>query len=369
MPKHKSILFGPLPPPMGGVAVFMSTISRYAAKLGVEIWSYKGDKIPGDESIKVRQVNHRRFEHLLALVRHGYKARITDSTHFHLEYPHLLLLPLWITAKFFLRFRWVKVLHDGTLPPRYENFNLLQRLLFRVATAGIDEFVVYDRGLEKWLREKTDSRKKHHFAPLLLPFSPDWNSQEIDETVANKIAAFLSHEKRICSIGIFESNYGFHHVANAVEKLRAETGEDIGLLLIDGLFARDDNFYAQVLKNRKWITPVENVPHQYLPAVFRYSQAFVRAVEYESYGLSKVEALMCNVPVIATNVGETRGMLLYKYGDEASLATHLKKVLSGNFISDNEKWIEIYRREAEQNLEGYLRIVSGISDLSKKAAN
>lgn len=367
MPENKKILFGPLPPPMGGVAVFMSHIGAAAAKLGVEIWSYKG-KSCGDDAVKVRLLNHRRFEHLFALLSEGYKARITDSTHFHLEHPNALLLPLWLAAKFFLRFRWIKILHDGTLPSRYENFSFLQRTLFRAAISRTDEFVVYDRGLESWLRDKIAPEKKCHFIPVLLPFPTDWQNQAVDEKLAAEIAHFAAHEKRVCSIGIFTPNYGFHQVANAVEKLREETGADIGLLLVDGLFARDELFRAEVLKNRDWITTVETVPHRSLPFIFRQSQAFVRAFNYESYGLSRVEAIMCGVPVIATNVGETRGMLLYEYGDEAALAGHLRKVLNDDFVSDTEMWSEIYRQEAERNLENYLRVITGNSESSEDAA-
>lgn len=368
MSENKPILFGPLPPPMGGVAVFMSYMARQAARLGVTVWSYKGTSA-GDDSVRVLHVNHRRLEHLFALLREGYKARIIDSTHFHLEHPNWLLLPLWLAAKFFLRFTWVKILHDGTLPPRLENFGFLQRMLFRAAISHIDEFVLYDRNLKDWLCGKIAPERECHFIPILLPLPSDWQSQTVDEKLTPELAEFAAHEKRICSIGIFEPNYGFHHVADAIEKLRAETGKDIGLLLIDGLFARDESFRAAILKDRDWIKTIENVPHQRLPGIFRHSHAFVRAVEFESYGLSKVEALLCNVPVIATNAGETRGMFLYKYGDKATLAEHLKKVLSDDFVSETEKWAQIYRAEAEQNLESYLRLIMGDSQLAKGAAD
>ena len=91
MNEKKPILFGPLPPPFGGVSIFMKAIAARAAGFGFRVWSYKGK--PENNGI---YVNHRRFGHLLALLREGRGARITDSTHFHVEYQGheaLVLVP------------------------------------------------------------------------------------------------------------------------------------------------------------------------------------------------------------------------------------------------------------------------------------
>lgn len=338
----------------------MSAIAANAAEYNISVWSYKG-KLVENSRTNFRRVNHRRLGHLPALISEGYQARISDSTHFHLEYPNPILLPCWIAAKFFLKFKWIKILHDGSLPSRYEKFNRGQRLLFKRAIRHIDEIVVYSRELETWLREVIGFDKKIYYIPLFFPLPSDWGSGVLTDDFNEKLGRFARFQKRVCSIGVFIPSYGFQTIANAVEKLRRETKVDIGLFLVDGGFARDEKFRAEVLKGRDWIITAESVPHPNLPHIFRQSEVFVRGFEHESYGLSRVEAIMCGTPVIATNEGETRGMLIYEYNNEAALISHLKNVLNENFLNEANIWAEIFQKEAKQNLENNLRLISGMS--------
>jgi glycosyltransferase involved in cell wall biosynthesis len=354
MDRVKSILFGPLPPPFGGVSVFMTAISARAMQQGVRVWSYTGKPLNESQN-EILFINHRRFGHLLALWHEGRRARITDSTHFHLEYPHILLLPLWLLSKFFLRFKWIKILHDGSLPSRHENFHWLQRRLFNLAARYVNEFIVYDRNLEKWLRDTIGVSQKINSIRPLLPLPPNWHEKPLDENVTAKLARYSGHQWRVCSVGIFIPSYGFHQIAESVEKLRQETGIDIGLMFADGGFECDEDYFSNVIKNREWVEVVNSgVPH-----ILKQSHVFVRGFAHESYGLSRIEAIWCGVPVIATNVGETRGMFVYEYGDEETLISHLRKVLKGENASDTQTWAEIFHREAEQNLESFLQVIEG----------
>jgi glycosyltransferase involved in cell wall biosynthesis len=304
----------------------------------------------------------------LSLFKEGRAARITDSTHFHFEYPNPALLPLWLAAKFFLRFEWVKILHDGSLPARYEGFGLIKRLLFRMAAKGIDEFIVYNRELEKWLRETAGFKRKIRFINILFPLPADWGKAEMDETLRIALDRFGRHEKRVSSVGIFIPSYGFAEVARAVETIRRETGEDIGLLLVDGGFQSDESLRSEILKGREdWIDVVSGVPHANLGRIFARSDVFVRAFAHESYGLSRVEALWSGVTVIATSAGETRGMLVYESGDAEALTNHLKAVLSGETRTDIDFWAGEYRREADRNVESYLRALAGETEAGEAA--
>src|SRR5512132_3954767 len=125
---RRIILFGPLPPPYGGVAIYMKLLVAHF--LEARVWTYGGAK-PKDT--KVRFVAHRRVGRLRALLDEGGGARILDASHFHLEYPNLLLLPLWLVLKRLLRFEWYKNILDGSLPKRYPNFGVIERWLFRRA--------------------------------------------------------------------------------------------------------------------------------------------------------------------------------------------------------------------------------------------
>ncbi len=355
MKPPRSILFGPLPPPWGGVSVFMSLIREPARQRGAAVWSYSGHEapVPG-----VRYVNHRRFGHIGAVLRHGRGARIVDSTHFHLEYPNPLLLPLWLMAKRLLGFRWVKIVHDGTLPGRAKAFGPLRRWLMHRALAGADELIVYHDELERWLRDTAGPAARIDFLPFLLPPPADWG-RDGGPQLNDVLDRSSRHTRVVASVGVFIEYYGFEHVVQAVERLRRETGEDIGVLLVDGGFAADDGYRQRITAGRDWVHIAERVDHPALGCVFKQADVFVRACSAESFGLSRVEALWSGVPVIGTDTGETRGMLLYQFGDVDALTNLLAGVFRGETAADAGHFAEMFRRGSEHNLEQYLTMITG----------
>ena len=84
--------------------------------------------------------------------------------------------------------------------------------------------------------------------------------------------------------------------------------------------------------------------------ILKRSNVFVRGFRFESYGLSRVEAIWCGLPVVATRVGETRGMLLYDYGDEKELVRQMKEALFDPPVRDLRMWAGLFQQEAEENL-------------------
>lgn len=348
----KVILFGPLPPPYGGVSVYLSTLAELWKGSGVRVWAtHEG----GRKSVAahVRHVNHRRLGVIPALLREGRGGgvRVLDATHFHLEYPHPILLPLWLAAKLLLRFEWYKNIHDGSLPARHRHFNFVRRWLFRRAANSVTEFVVVSEDLRRWLRDEIKVRQHITLVPGLLPLPPAASNHVLPAATQAALAPYLRRRRRVCCIGVFIPSYGFRHVADAVARIRAETNLDIGLLLLDGVFARADDYRAEVLRDRDWITVLENVPHPEVSEIMNSSDAFVRAFGHESYGISRVEAIWCGLPVVATTAGETRGMLTYEFGDENELVRQLKRALFDPPAQDVAGWAAQFQQEAEANLQ------------------
>jgi glycosyltransferase involved in cell wall biosynthesis len=348
----RHILFGALPPPYGGVSVYNSTLFEHLRDRGVKVWSLYGDSRKRDSQI--RYFNHRRLGVVPALLSEGRAARIVDATHFHLEYPHPILLPLWLAAKRVLRFEWIKMIHDGSVPSRYEGFSRLQRFLFYRAVNDVTEFVVPSDELRDWLANTIAVRQRVTVVPSLLPRLPQNLERELSDEQMNLMTSYLTASKRVCSVGLFIPSYGFDQVARAIEKLRQEREEDIELVLLDGAFVTDEQYKNQVLQGRDWITVLENAPTY---RVLRRSHVFVRAFADESYGISRVEALWCGVPVVATTAGETRGMLSYQFGDEAALTELLKTVLLDPPLAEVAEWGRRYDDEAKSNLEAVTRII------------
>jgi glycosyltransferase involved in cell wall biosynthesis len=146
-------------------------------------------------------------------------------------------------------------------------------------------------------------------------------------------------------------------VARAVEQLRERTGKDISLLLLDGQFVCEEKYRDEVLWERDWITVLEEVSNSDIYEILKRSDAFVRAVTNEGYGISRIEALWCGIPVIATRVGETRGMLLYDAGDVEELTNQLQAVLLYPVLEEPNPWADFYRREAEKNLQALAELL------------
>jgi glycosyltransferase involved in cell wall biosynthesis len=343
----KVILLGPYPPPYGGVSIYTSALFESLKERGLRLWTYGDEELSG---ANVRFMRDKRRELVPLLLREGRGARIADCTHFLLEYPSALV-PVWVILKRLLGFEWVKIMHDGSLPSRHRKFSAARRALFRLAAGAATEFVVLNEELAHWLREEVGVRQSVSVIKSLCPVAHRDDDAALPAELESALAPYLRRAKRVCSVGVFIPDYGFLHAAEAVERLRRETGEDIGLVLLDGDFAADDGYRREVLAGREWIVVLKNVAHPFVFEVFRRSDAFVRAFGLDSYGLSRVEAIWCGLPVVATRAGETRGMLLYDFGDVEGLTTQLRRALAGGHARETSEWAAIYQQEAEENLK------------------
>jgi glycosyltransferase involved in cell wall biosynthesis len=344
---RKTVLLGPYPPPYGGVSIYIHTLYEFFKDRAIEFWIF------GDEELKgpnVHFMKDKRGELLPLLIRRGANARIADCTHFLLEYPSVLV-PVWVTLKRLLRFEWIKIMQDGSLPSRYKKFSPVRKALFRLSSQSVTEFIVISEELRDWLREEIRVGQKISLIKNLFPVPYRSVPASLPDDIEEALLSYQQSSKRVCSIGVFIPSYGFKHVVAAVEKLRHETSTDISLLLLDGDFAADEGYRTEVLKGRDWITVLKNVAHPFVFEILRRSDVFVRGFGLDSYGLSRVEAIWCGLPVVATRAGETRGMLLYDFGDEEELANQLKKALFGPPSEEAGYWATIYQNEAEENLQ------------------
>ncbi|HEX8151252.1 MAG TPA: glycosyltransferase family 4 protein [Pyrinomonadaceae bacterium] len=343
----KVVLLGPYPPPHGGVSVYVSTLFAHLASRGLHLWAYGDREVRGPG---VRFMKDKRRELVPLLLREGRGARVCDCTHFLLEYPSALV-PVWVLLKRLLGFEWVKILHDGSLPARYAGFTPARRALLRLAAGGVTEFVAVSEELARWLREELRVTQPVSVVKSLLPRVRDLDDDAPPGGLEASPADYTRRARRVCSVGAFIPEYGFLHAAEAVERVRRETGEDLGLLLLDGDFAADESYRRAVLGGRPWVTVLKNVPHPEVFKLLKRCDAFVRGFGLESYGLSRVEAIWCGLPVVATRAGETRGMLLYDFGDVDALTRQLRRALSGDHARETAGWAASYAREAEENLK------------------
>lgn len=345
---RRIVLLGPSPPPYGGVAIFTSGLFEFVRDYGVELWSEGVHK-----RLNIRPTNYRRLGLVPLLLTRGRRARIIDQYHFLIEYPNPLMVPIWVALKFVLRFKWIKVVHDGSLPSRYKTFSALRRLLFRLSVGSVDEFVTVNDNIGHFLRNEIRVRKTVRTVNALLPIAP----VEARALPPELESALARYDKVVVSTGVFIPSYGFAPVADAVDTIRHESGKNVGLVLIDGAFIRDEAYRNTVLQQRDWIIELDRVPHPQVLQIFKQSNVFVRGFRYEGYGLSRIEAIWCGIPVIAARGEESRGILLYDFEDTEALLAHLRKVLTDSDSGDIDHWAAVFQREAEKNLERWKEIL------------
>lgn len=345
---RRIVLLGPCPPPYGGVAIFTSGLFEFVRDYGVELWSEGLQKGPN-----TRPTNYRRLGLVPLLLTRGRRARIIDSYHFLLEYPNSLMVPIWVALKLVLRFEWIKVVHDGSLPSRYHSFGSVRRMLFRLSVGSVDEFVVVNDNIGQFLQNEIGVRQRVRTVNALLPIPP----VEAKSLPPELESALKRCDKVVVSTGVFIPSYGFAPVADAVETIRRESGKNIGLVLIDGAFIRDEAYRVAVLRQRDWIIELERVAHPQVLQIFKHSNVFVRGFRYEGYGLSRIEAIWCGIPVIAARGEESRGILIYDFDDTEALLLHLRNVLTNSDSRDIDHWAAVFQREAEENLERWKKIL------------
>lgn len=350
--KGRTIILGPYPPPYGGVAIFNQALLKHLAKHDPVAWVY-GPNTPPYPGAELCTARSRVLAKLVC--RYGARAAVVDSSAFFMEYPtSFRCLSAWLALKSAFRFRWIKVLHDATFPRRYDEFSPAMIRVCRCSARWVDEFVVVNDRLREWLISKFRVRQRISTIPSLLPMV----DPVPDKMVLGEYERSLqSYDRSVCSIGAFVPAYGFAEIAEAVGRLRDKTSMNIGLLLISGGFSEEENHKRRVVQDRPWIHVAEDVPHPTVLGILKRCDVFVRPFAHESYGISRVEALLCGTPVVATDVGETRGMLLYDRGDIDQLTAQVARAIFDPSAAAVEKWALFYREQAYANLQQWCRII------------
>lgn len=334
------ILMGPFPPPAGGVATFFTRLTTLLSERG---YAYRLKRM-GGQTDPIGHTWSSWWQHLRDVERGA--VLLDNGTNF-IESPSRRPMLQWIAWKSWRRFYWVKVLHSGTLPQRYTTFNRLQQWLLRASFSRVDVFVCVNETLADWLTQTLGIHKPIMRISSLLPLA-----QQHTETVRLPPADFY-----VVSVGIFTENYGFDDVVQAVERVRQLTGQEIHCILLDAAFDHDPQYHARIVQGQTWLHTYAALPSEQVFSIMQQSTVFVRATRQESYGLSKVEALMVGVPVICTPVGETRGMTQYAVGDIDDLAEHIMQCIQNNSTPDLRDWQALYQQEAEDNLAQLIQIL------------
>lgn len=349
----KVYLFGPSYPPSGGVVTYVDLLYKNLVNSNINCIP----KLYSGRDLKIKMTWNSILKNFFMM---GKGDICLDSSTFFLEYPcvtYLNAYKLWWILKKYKKFKWIKIIHDSTLPQRYTTFSRFQVDYYLKSIDYIDHFIVVNCSLQKWLLENFTSHEKITVVPSLLPLETDRIKSDQDKAspIITKKSAIVT------TIGVFQEMYGFEDLITAIDKIRNNLEQEIELVIIDCGFTVNKQYKQRLLKNKAWIKVFENISHSQTLKLLSKSDVFVRGVEFESYGLSRVEAILCETPVIATNVGETRGMRTYKFGDVETLASLIYdavfNVQDKNHNREIKYWADIFRKEAKSNLNSILELL------------
>ena len=353
--EKRVVLFGPWPPPYGGVASHMQDLAHNLAGRSVQtrLLCYG----------EFRAMRHVRR---ISVVRPGWwrsllkvyltlspQAILHDHSGMVPNPDEGLLRSLWSAGRR-RGARWILTLHDGTLPGRFTEWPRAMRDTCARFLRCPEHVICVGGRLQAFLEELGIPSGSLSNIPPLLPVA------EVPEVaLPPTVQAFLGgHSPVIATVGAFHANYDLAAVARAFPRILQEHPR-AGLVVVDAGFTDDDASRRAVLQVlEEGLTGayclLTRVPREHVLQILRASAVFVRGTRFESFGLSRVEAILLGTPVVTTEAGETRYMRIYPYGDPAELAREVLAVLADRpDLADAQRF---YNTMAEQTLDRILGV-------------
>jgi glycosyltransferase involved in cell wall biosynthesis len=179
-------------------------------------------------------------------------------------------------------------------------------------------------------------------------------------------------ERFILTVGVLEPRKNHLGLLHALQRLHA-AGEAVHVVIVgrEGWHWQDPLERPEMAPLRPWIRILRNVSEEELVAIYRRASVFAYPSLYEGFGLPVLEAMVCGVPVVASNrssLPEVAGdaALLVDPTDPEALAGALRATLrdgalrerlvsAGHARARDFSW----QRTAEETLAIYERVGCG----------
>jgi glycosyltransferase involved in cell wall biosynthesis len=269
------------------------------------------------------------------------------------SYPSREMLEPLLFATKLWRIRWVESFHDQTIIYRFAEFPDQARRLFMRAMTNAAKIIASGEAIFDFLLSVGVPAAKVVVGQPLLPLRAE--RRPLTERWAQ---FFADHAPVWITIGAFTPLYDFATVARAFRRA-LETEPDAGLAIVSGSFAVDELYEREV---RSLLSDLgervifgEDVPNSEVDAMLRSATLLIRGPRHESFGLSRIEAILAGTPVVATDTGQTDFMTLYRYGDADSLLGAARRAVRAA-AGTLEAAATYYREMASQSFEVILDV-------------
>lgn len=355
VPGKRVVLFGPWPPPCGGVASHVQDLSGSLERRGVPVRLLcYGEFEPSFRRRRISVVRSGWWRTIVWL-----SLTLSPGTIFHdhstmVPYPDGELLRSLRAVLRRKRAPWILTLHDDTLATRFAAWQREKRDDC-VTFLQIPHHIICAGGrIEAFLRDLGVGGDRVSTIPPLLPLT-----EGASALPPLSLQAFLrDHAPVVTTIGALDPNYDLISAVQAFSAIRARHPR-AGLLVIDAGFSRDEGT-GKALQEALRILPAESyrrcaaLPRPEVLGVLAASAVLIRGTRAESFGISRAEAILMGTPVVTTRTGESHGMDLYEFGNVEELALKALEVLARR--PDLSEGQVFFRRIGERTLDRILAV-------------
>lgn len=314
----KILLVGPVPPPLGGVAIHIKRVVR---------------KLQQQENCvhvhNTATAYASRLASLSALVR-AVRTHRPDIVFYHEPTESIQKLFVVVLLKMFLRFTLVTIDHDCRLLYR---FRTVKKFLFNKIMKWVDTAVVIGDTTQQCY---VDNRVMPARQSVESPFLPPDTScvQLTSPTVQHFIA---THSPLITATAFVPTPlYGFDLCIELIVQIK-ESAPDVGLLFGICKIAEHKKYFSEIQKkiealglrdNFYFLVNEPGEVTEFWPLI-KQSDLFVRPTSSDSFGISIQEALFLGVPAVASDVCKRPPeTVLFQTGDVDDFIRKTKRLLS-----------------------------------------
>jgi len=358
--KRKIIIIGAWPPPSGGVASYTMDLYYNLLETNFEVGVYaKGEFRSSDNNVKRIYLTPKSpFYTCFSLLRMLVgipRNSIVHTQSILTTHPDSRMLIFFFLLKKVKKCFLVETLHNATLIERYNQFSGKQKKLYFFIGKLINYLIVVNGPLKDFCISIGIPEEKIVIISSLLPL--DYLEVK-KENIFSKFEKFAQKFKFIITTaGAFIPLYDLQTIVLAFLKFQ-EKHKKSGLVILETSFAVD-NVYKQktieLIKNSENILLLQDVSREQVLSIFTNSSLFIRGAQFDSFGLSKAEAILMGTKVISTKAGITNFMEIYDYQNAESLLSVMVDIFIKEKIKiDRAK--EYFRKLAKDNFKNIINI-------------
>lgn len=355
----KITMFGPFPPPIGGISIHLKRMKQYLEHLGIECNIYNECKWE-DVSNRIYPIkNYKSFIFRIPFIK-------ADILHFHsIDVRIRILMGFYkILGK-----KVVLTVHGESLLDQLQNLRCFTRFVLLWSLKKIDKIIcVNDANTNQLIKLGFSPNKVTTIAAYVNPFENKVDSQMIPKQVWDFID---EKDFIICANGCIrfyknEDLYGIDLLIELIRKLvqnNIEVRMVVAVLDVVGQNERERNYYKSI-KNKLTDNNLEGKvllyevnDSEFYPIV-KKCNLFIRPTNVDGYGVSIAEAIYYNIPSIASDVcRRPEGTVLFRSRDLEDLYSKTVGIIDNYDVEvEKLKYIPI-----KDNTEPVLEIYKALS--------